>query len=136
MLVQQGRVVVAARSGLTPEPPLALPANTRITFDRPGLAAGIPQPLPPGVVSRALAWREGKIAFKGESLQHAVDAFARYSDTRVVIRDEALAREPVSGLFSANDPAGFRSEGPHVGITCDSTCSYECSPEPYKKKTK
>src|SRR3546814_7135799 len=93
MLVQQGRVVVAARSGLTPEPPLSLPANTRITFDRPGLAAGIPQPLPPGVVSRALAWREGKIAFKGESLQHAVDAFARYSDTRVVIRDEALARE-------------------------------------------
>src|SRR3546814_12377435 len=38
ILVQQGRVVVAARSGLTPEPPLSLPANTRITFDRPGLA--------------------------------------------------------------------------------------------------
>src|SRR3546814_5092679 len=34
ILVQQGRVVVAARSGLTPEPPLSLPANTRITFDR------------------------------------------------------------------------------------------------------
>src|SRR3546814_9336185 len=29
ILVQQGRVVVAARSGLTPEPPLSLPANDR-----------------------------------------------------------------------------------------------------------
>src|SRR3546814_17973299 len=66
-----------------------------------------PRPLPPGVWARARAVLEGKIAFKGESLQHAVDAFARYSDTRVVIRDEALAREPVTGLFSANDPAGF-----------------------------
>src|SRR3546814_5691662 len=55
------------------------------------------------------------------------DLFARYSDTRVVIRDEALAREPVTGLFSANDPAGFSRavasafdaqvvQGPYVNI--------------------
>src|SRR3546814_21001911 len=34
ILVQQGSVVVDARSGLTPEHPLYLPANTRIPFDR------------------------------------------------------------------------------------------------------
>jgi len=30
-----------------------------------------------------------------------------YSDTRIEIRDPALAREPVTGLFAASDPVGF-----------------------------
>jgi len=58
-------------------------------------------------VTRGLAWLEGKIAFEGETLQTAADSFARYNDTRIQIRDASLAREPVTGLFAANDPAGF-----------------------------
>lgn len=107
VLVQQGHVVVTPRPGLTNASPLFLPANTHVTLNGRGLGDGKPQPLPPTVVSRELAWRQGKIAFRGETLQHAVNAFARYSDTRIVIRDKALASERVTGLFSANDPAGF-----------------------------
>jgi transmembrane sensor len=44
---------------------------------------------------------------EGESLREAARAFARYSDTRIEIPDAALAREPVAGLFAANDPVGF-----------------------------
>ncbi len=59
-------------------------------------------------VTRELAWREGKLAFEGETLKQAADTFARYSQTRIVrSTTRALAREPVTGLFAANDPVGF-----------------------------
>ena len=111
ILVQQGEVDLVT----APPPPrhraLRLAANTRLILAQQGSGqaapSGRPQQVSPDLVSRELAWRDGKIAFEGESLQHAADAFARYSDTRIVIRDPALAREPVTGLFAANDPAGF-----------------------------
>lgn len=58
-------------------------------------------------LQRELAWREGKIAFHGESLAEAARMFARYSDTRIVVDDHVLAGQPVTGLFAANDPLGF-----------------------------
>ncbi len=104
VLVNQGRVEVAPRAASAPA--LVLTANTRLVLsDRP--ADEHPQPTAPSVVTRELAWREGKLAFEGESLKEAADAFARYSATRIEIRDPALAREPVTGLFAANDPVGF-----------------------------
>ena len=63
--------------------------------------------LSPTQVRRALAWREGLIAFEGESLAEAAQEFARYSDTRIVIDDPAVARSTITGLFAANDPVGF-----------------------------
>jgi transmembrane sensor len=66
-----------------------------------------PEPISPERINRELAWRDGKLAFEGETLQQAANAFARYSETRILIPDAALAREPVTGLFTANDPAGF-----------------------------
>lgn len=82
--------------------------RTRLTLP---VAAGGALPPPETIstdhVSRALAWREGKIAFEGERLEAAASEFARYSKTRIEIRDPALAREPVTGLFAASDPVGF-----------------------------
>lgn len=63
--------------------------------------------VPPGVVGRELAWREGRLAFEGETLAQAADRFARYSDTRIVIDDPQIAAEEITGLFQANDPVGF-----------------------------
>lgn len=70
-------------------------------------AAGGSAPLPRAELVREIAWREGRIAFHGETLAEAAAAFDRYSDIRIVIDDRALAREPVTGLFAANDPVGF-----------------------------
>lgn len=61
----------------------------------------------PAEVERAVAWREGRIAFEGESLSEAVKDFERYSDTKIVIDDPSIATEEVTGLFQANDPVGF-----------------------------
>jgi transmembrane sensor len=110
VLVHQGQVDLAALTRTASASAVALTANTRLVLADPAAARPAPEqprPIPPEVVTRELAWREGKLAFEGESLKQAADTFARYSDTRIVIRDPDLAREPVTGLFAANDPVGF-----------------------------
>lgn len=100
VLVNQGQVDVATPFASS----VALKSNTRLVLSG---SAERPQLVGPEAVTRDLAWRDGKLAFEGETLGQAAAAFARYSDTRIQIRDPALAREPVTGLFAANDPAGF-----------------------------
>ena len=105
LLVDRGPVEVTAPGAAHP---LILTSNTRLVLPTsPAGPTARPQAVAPDMVTRELAWRDGKIAFQGETLAQAAAAFARYSDTRIVIEDPALAREPVTGLFAANDPAGF-----------------------------
>jgi transmembrane sensor len=104
VLVNQGLVDIAPAAASARAVRLA--SNTRMELStRP--VAERPQAMAPEAVTRELAWREGKLAFEGETLGQAAATFARYSDTRIQIGDPALAREPVTGLFAANDPAGF-----------------------------
>ncbi|MEP9358783.1 FecR domain-containing protein [Sphingomonas sp. KR3-1] len=106
ILVDQGNLTLGA-AGLPA--PLVIPASSRLVLP-PRLAADrlpAPQSIAPDLVTRELAWREGKIAFEGETLGQAAAEFARYSKTRIEIRDADLANEPVAGLFSASDPLGF-----------------------------
>jgi transmembrane sensor len=63
--------------------------------------------VPAAQLHRQMAWQNGQIAFEGETLAQAADEFSRYSDTRIVIADPALAREEIAGLFKATDPVGF-----------------------------
>lgn len=104
IMVAQGDVA------LTPEgkrSSILLHANSRVLLAPASDALPAPQAIAPDLVTRALAWREGKIAFEGERLDEAAAEFARYSRTHIRIDDAALAGEPVSGLFSASDPIGF-----------------------------
>jgi len=110
VLVNQGQVEVAPLKLAPAAGPVALTANTRLVLSDPiggRPVAERPQAVGPEAVTRELAWREGKLAFEGETLQQAADTFARYSGTRIQVRDPDLAREPVTGLFAANDPVGF-----------------------------
>jgi len=103
VLVDRGQVDLAARDPAVSASAAVLAPNTRLTIAR----SERPQPIAPEIVTRELAWREGKLAFEGETLGEAAEIFARYSDIRIEIRDPALAREPVTGLFASNDPVGF-----------------------------
>lgn len=58
-------------------------------------------------IDRSLAWREGRLAFEGETLGQAAAAFARYGGPPIRLADPGLAQEPITGLFAANDPEGF-----------------------------
>ena len=102
VVVQDGQVELPA-AGEGPAVVLAANTLTPLSGDGPATSTA----LPGDGLRRQLAWREGKIAFHGESLAEAAGSFARYSDTRIVIGDPQLARQPVTGLFAANNPAGF-----------------------------
>lgn len=88
--------------------PLRLVANMQTEVPAgPGDAALKPMVMQPDAINRELAWREGRIVFEAETLDRAAAAFARYSQTHIVIDDPAVAREEITGLFTANDPISF-----------------------------
>lgn len=104
LLVREGMVEVNRETAATPMP-VRMAANTK-AISAPGGGVEAIQ-VNPAEVSRELVWREGLLAFEDMPLQQAVAEFARYSDTRIVIDDPAIARETVTGLYMANNPAGF-----------------------------
>jgi transmembrane sensor len=91
--------------------PLVLAANAAVLAPAApgGEPAGrvTPVRLDADEVARRLAWQDGLLAFNGESLAQAAGEFARYSSTRIVIDDPALADEPLTGLYASSDPEGF-----------------------------
>jgi transmembrane sensor len=96
VLVCQGSVDLAGAK---------LPKAT-LAFARPSAPASIKM-VDGDDVSRKLAWREGMVAFHGETLAEAAAEFARYGDQRIIIDDPEVARRTVVGLFVASDPQGF-----------------------------
>jgi len=103
IIVREGIVEVRRTSAPAP---VHIAANMLATLGSESSDAA-PVRIPIGVVNRELAWREGRIAFEGETLDQAAAAFARYSDTRIVIDDPMVGREEITGLFASNDPVTF-----------------------------
>lgn len=74
---------------------------------------------------KAIAWTERRLVFDGDSLATVARELNRYNREQLVIADAMLARQPISGVFDANDPAtllsfletvgGFRVE-PHPSM--------------------
>jgi transmembrane sensor len=104
VLVREG--VVEVFKPATDAEPVRIAANSmaEVPQNETAIAA---RPIPLAQLRRQLAWQKGQIAFEGETLAEAAVEFARYSDTRIVIEDPALAREEIAGLFKATDPVGF-----------------------------
>jgi transmembrane sensor len=86
--------------------PIRISANT-LAVAPPDNGDIATRPVAAAQLHRAMAWQEGQIAFEGETLAQAAAEFARYSDTRIVIDDPALAKEEIAGLFKATDPVLF-----------------------------
>lgn len=104
VLVREGIVeVFKPTAGVKP---IRISANT-LAVAPPDNADIAARTVPMAQVQRAMAWREGQIAFEGETLAQAAAEFSRYSDTRIIIDDPALAREEIAGLFKATDPVLF-----------------------------
>jgi transmembrane sensor len=91
--------------------PVRLKANMRAVSFTKAMAPTAPAlttvALADGEVHRALAWRDGRIAFEGETLAAAAAEFERYSDVRIVVDDPSLASQEIAGLYQVNDPFGF-----------------------------
>ena len=105
VLVREG--IVEVFKPATGAMPVRITANNMAVaaFDSDSAIAATP--VPAALVHRQLAWQNGQLAFEGETLAQAVQEFSRYSDTKIVVDDPALAREEIAGLFNATDPVGF-----------------------------
>jgi transmembrane sensor len=105
VLVREGVVEITRQGEDSALSPIRLAANQQASAT-PG-APITPVDLDPSAVSRALVWQQGMIAFQGTSLGDAAVQFGRYSDPQIVVADPAVAGMTITGLFSANNPAGF-----------------------------
>ncbi len=78
------------------------------------LVAGAPAAQPRAVdVASATSWTEGQLVFHATALSDAVTEVNRYSRTKVVLDDPALAGATVNGKFDTGDTQAF------VAAVCD-----------------
>lgn len=61
------------------------------------------------VVRRRLAWRDGVIELKGETLEQAVEEFNRYRSAKLVVADPRVASIRVGGRFKVDEADKFLS---------------------------
>lgn len=54
-----------------------------------------------------VAWRNGELVLDRTPLGAAVSEMNRYSPTRIVVADDAVARLPISGVFRTGESASF-----------------------------
>lgn len=57
-------------------------------------------------LQRRLLWREGLLAFDGDTLAAASERFRRYGGPAILV-DPRVAGQRIVGLYPAHDPAGF-----------------------------
>lgn len=103
VLVQEGVVEVSHRDQRTGKAIRATAETKTVIASNAPIAV---QPVPRVEVERNLAWRYGQISFENVRLADAAREFARYSDTKIAV-DPAVANHTITGMFPANDPAGF-----------------------------
>lgn len=58
-------------------------------------------------MSDDLLWQSGKLAFRGETLESALDEVERYTTVRFVIADDTLRAKRIAGLYRAGDVSGL-----------------------------
>ena len=112
-LLPEKPMTVVVREGVVELDPNTANARSRIRLPA-NMRAVVPVEAPirtmlvsPADIDRELSWREGRIAFEGDSLGAAAQEFARYSDIHIVFSDPSIAQERITGLFVANDPIAF-----------------------------
>jgi Fe2+-dicitrate sensor, membrane component len=100
VLVEEGIVRVES------DHPLAeLTANMRATVSASGTVTS--NTVAPQELAQDLAWRDGRLVFRRATLSEAAQEFARYSSTRIVIPDPAIAKLTITGAFDGTNPSGF-----------------------------
>ena len=62
-----------------------------------------PVPIASDALARKLAWQQGSLVFKGESLTQAVAEISRYTNKQLIITDSALGLLAVGGRYRTDD---------------------------------
>jgi transmembrane sensor len=101
VLVAEGKVEVATQR-VQRTPPLGAGEAAVLLPDRVSVSRVEPQ-----VLARRMAWTNGRLDFRGESLSEAVAEFNRYNRRQIRLAASDLATLRVGGSFAATDPDSF-----------------------------
>jgi transmembrane sensor len=103
VLLEEGPLSVARAEEIDslPVPRIVAPGQ-RLVFDTDRIVRD-ERP----VISQAIAWRHGRLAFFEEPLSEAVAAMNRYTRRPIVILDPEIAQMPISGNYSVGDAEAF-----------------------------
>lgn len=96
--VEHGRVRVDAAGGAAAA--VTLLAGQAVRVDTAGIGAA--ETLPPALVA---TWRGGLLAVRDEPVGAVIDQLAPYFGGWIVVADETLAQQTVTGLYDLSDPA-------------------------------
>jgi transmembrane sensor len=103
VLVSEGRVSIAS-TDLESTPTLSAGEAAIVKPSRLALQSVAVRP---SEMARRLSWRDGTLAFDGETLAQAVAEFNRYNRRQITIADPAIANLRIGGSFEATDPQSF-----------------------------
>lgn len=106
VIVTEGKVVVSQPEMPVAERVVILPGQWA-TIDKEGVKAALSLSLE--LVQKELAWRDGMLIFRGESLSEAVVEIARYTDTSLRVADQKAGSQKIAGFFKAGDIDGLLS---------------------------
>lgn len=116
VLVTEGTVAVEKAAAAPSDPREAqiniavLGAGQQVEVARAEAIAVAPQTLSPGESAERLAWRDVRVEFTRTPLPEAVALFNRHASPRtprLIASDPALAAIEVTGIFRADNVAGF-----------------------------
>lgn len=114
LLVTEGKVLVAqniASKAAHAIKPKRLPGNSLAVSKGEKILLGTPDQKIAKVneseILTSLSWREGKLVFRGETLEQAVREINRYTPVQFEINDHGLKQKRIAGLFKAGDVDGL-----------------------------
>lgn len=65
------------------------------------------EPAEPAVLEQKLAWQQGRLVFKGETLEEALTEISRYTDKELIIVDAQVKDIQIGGYFKTSDIDGL-----------------------------
>jgi transmembrane sensor len=102
--VRVKRIAAHTDGGAGVEPAVILTAGQQLASDAAGALSAV-LPVPAGGIA---PWREHRVRFDNQRLDHALAELARYGDPQLLVRDPAVAALPITGVFDPRDMATFR----------------------------
>jgi transmembrane sensor len=104
--VTEGTVAVVEGPQTAPpsDPAKQIAAGSGAVVDRSTVAKSA---LAPDVLRQRLAWSEGAIELRGETLAQAAEEFSRYRDKRIIVADPRIASIRIGGRFPSNEADEF-----------------------------
>jgi len=105
--VTEGRVELATVAAADGD--ISIPHETSLALVNSGQSAQFSDyvqsivTIEPEEINRRLAWHEGALIFKGDTLEHVISEVSRYTKTQIIISDPAIRSLKIGGYFKTGE---------------------------------